>query len=323
MTIPSSIRDALKIGGGILLGSFGAALFTRSLPPAEGSPEAKVFAMEHELKSAQQRIRTLEDLNPNGTRKSQGGFLDNTRSIVQDLRDGKKVSPDDLWRSVGPILAPFIGMSRKKDEARRIDSRVGEFSRKYELSPEQQQGLRNFFTAKSEENQLAWKNMLNDPNAKLLDMQRASKKLRHDAGLDAFMETTLQGEKLAEYKSSRLAEKLENVQRSADRRMERLNSMVPLDEGQKDKVFAIMARGSDDYDPSMQLEGLGSDVGQLKPGASTFEAVQGVLRPEQLVELEQQKIARRQKAEEEAAEFQMTLPEDWDAIDQGEIGWSD
>jgi hypothetical protein len=298
-------------------------LFQRSLPPAAGSAEEKVFAMEFDLKEAQQRIRTLEDLNPNGSRKSQGGFIDRTRSVVQDIRDGKKVSPDDVWRSVSPILAPFMGMSRKKDEARRIDSKVGEFARKYDLTTEQQESLRNFFKQKADENANTWKNAMNDPNGTLLDIQRLSKQLRADQGLDGFMETTLQGPKLAEYKANRLNERLENVQRDADRRVERLNSLVPLDESQKDKVFAIMARGSRDYDPSMQLEGLGSDVGQLGPGASTFNAVQGVLRPEQILQMEQKKAERRQRAEEEAAEFNMTLPENWDALDQGEYEWSD
>ncbi len=324
MSIPASIREGAKIVGGIILGAVGAVLFQRSLPPPTGTTEAKLFAIEHDLQQAQQRIHTLEDLNPNGTRKMEGGMMDAVRSLAQDLREGKTINPDDIWRATRPLLrdlAPLFDRLRMKDEARQIDWRVGEMGRKYGLTAEQQTALRAFFKDQGAENHRKWQAMLDDPHSTLLDFEKTKRKLRPDAEMDGFMESTLTGDKLTAYKSERLKTRAENVQRDADFKVERLSGIVSLDETQKDEVFAIMARGSKDYDPSMKLEGLGADVSHLPPGESTYQAVQSVLRPEQASQLEADKAQRRTKAEREMGEVGLTLPADWDMLEQGELGW--
>ncbi|MFN0125655.1 MAG: hypothetical protein ACKV19_03085, partial [Verrucomicrobiales bacterium] len=56
------------------------------------------------------------------------------------------------------------------------------------------------------------------------------------------------------------------------------------------------ARSSADYDPAMQLEGLGSDVASPTEAASRDEAILAVLRPDQRAAYEADRQRRRDAA---------------------------
>jgi hypothetical protein len=135
-------------------------------------------------------------------------------------------------------------------------------------------------------------------------------------GVDGFMENTLRGEELTQYKAERMAERVNRVQYEADRRVEQLHAVVSLDETQQDKVFALMARSSPDFDPGMQMEGLGDDRATLAQGQSRDEAILAVLRPEQRTIYEDHRASQRQQANEEMAEVGLKLPDDWDMFSQ-------
>jgi hypothetical protein len=135
-------------------------------------------------------------------------------------------------------------------------------------------------------------------------------------GVDGFMENTLRGEELTQYKAERMAERVNRVQYEADRRVEQLHAVVSLDETQQDTVFALMARSSPDFDSGMQMEGLGDDRATLAQGQSRDEAILAVLRPEQRTIYEDHRTSQRQQANDEMAEIGLKLPEDWDMFSQ-------
>ena len=77
-----------------------------------------------------------------------------------------------------------------------------------------------------------------------------------------------------------------------------------------------MARSSPEFDPSMQLEGLGGKTATLPPGQSRDEAVMHVLRPEQRRQYEEHRIARRAAAGKEMEEVGLKLPDSWDMFEE-------
>ena len=107
---------------------------------------------------------------------------------------------------------------------------------------------------------------------------------------------------------------MEQVQAEAERRVSRLNSVVNLDDAQQDQVFALMARSSPNFDPSMQLEGLAGGQTTISPGQSRDEAIMKVLRPDQRHQYEEHRIARRAEATREMEEVGLKLPDNWDTF---------
>ena len=91
------------------------------MPGAEGSPEERATWLEVELKKAQNRIAALEAADPRGRRKPGRTFADGARNIAEDIRDGRPVSPDDLFRATQPLLrdlSPLFDRMRVREERR-------------------------------------------------------------------------------------------------------------------------------------------------------------------------------------------------------------
>ena len=147
------------------------------------------------------------------------------------------------------------------------------------------------------------------------DLMRASRDIRPDEGLDEFMAGTLSGDKLTAFKTERMAERAERVQQEADMRVQRLDGIVKLDDTQRDQVFGIMARSSRDYDPGMQLEGIGGDIAST-PGGGRQGAMLSVLRPDQREAYEAERQHRRDEAAKELGEVGLSLPPSWDLLDE-------
>ena len=97
-------------------------------------------------------------------------------------------------------------------------------------------------------------------------------------------------------------------------KVQRLDTIVGLDDTQRDQVFGIMARGSRDYDPGMKLEGIGGDIGKT-PAGDRQQAMLSVLRPEQKEAYEATRQKRREQAAEEMQTLGLSLPPEWDLLD--------
>ena len=242
---------------------------------------------------------------------------DGLREIVADLRAGRPVTPDDILQLTKPLmrdLEPLMERMRVREERRRIESMTGELARKYDLSGPQQEALKAWFEQKSEADAKAWSALMGSDSTTFEDMVRSTHNVRPDDGLDAFMESQLRGEKLTQFKTERMGERAERVQQEADRHVQRLDGIVKLDDQQRDQVFGIMARNSRDYDPTMQLEGIGGQIGTT-PSGDGQQAMLSVLRPEQRQAYEAERVRRRQKAEEDLGSIGLSLPPDWDPLE--------
>ena len=317
MPIPQSIRSLVPLVVGLAVGGVGATWFLQSLPGAEGSPEERAAKLESELKRATNRIAALEANDPSSRRRPGRTTKDGLRSIAEDIRAGRPVSPDDIFHATQPLmmdLAPLFDRLRLKEQTKMVETMTGELARKYDLNPQQQAALNQWFTERAEANAKRWNDLVANDSTRLEDLMRASRDIRPDDGIDEFMAKTLSGEKLTTFQTERMAQRAERVQQAADRQVSRLDSIVGLDDAQRDQVFGIAARSSRDYDPGMKLEGITGEIG-ASPNGDRQAALLGVLRPNQREAYEAARQKRRDEAAKDAEAIGLTLPADWNPLD--------
>lgn len=309
---------------GLIIGTVGAVLFVKSMPPEKGSAEEQVLRLAAEMEKIQRKNVALEAEGHSD--KPKRSMRDNMRSIAEDIKAGRTVDLDDVFAAAKPWMrdmAPLFDRMRVRDQKAYIDSKTGELTREYKLTESQQEELKKWFERKAEENAERFTDVINSDQTGMEDMIRASRDIEGnglgDEGLDSVMETMLQGDDLEKYKQDRLVERVNKVQNEADRKVTRLDSIVSLDEDQKDAVFGIMVRGSANYDPEMQLEGIGNDTGALAVGSSREEAIQAVLTTEQQQAYNNHFYQRRHKEERELQAVGLSLPPDWDLYDEDDF----
>lgn len=304
------MRSFLSLAAGLVVGAAGAVLFIQSMPPEKGSAEERAGKLEVELKRAQNRVAALEAADP-GRRRPGRTLADGVRGIAENIREGKPVTPDDVFQATQPLirdLSPLFDRVRVKELQRQTDAKAGELARKYALNPGQQQALQKWLAQNAVDESKRFSDLISQKGAKLEDVMKASTDVRIDHQLDNFMQGILTGEKLAAYNSERMLEKVTAVQQEADMKVERLDGIVQLDEAQRGQVFGIMARGARDYDPAMKLEGAGT--GSPVTGKSKQDAIIAVLRPEQRQAYAAAQEKRRLEAQKEMESIGLTLPAD-------------
>ena len=318
MSLAQTLRSVVPLIIGLVVGGVGVSLFTDSLTGEKGSPEERVAKLEVQLKEAQNRVVALEASG--GTDRfgdTRRNLADGARSLTDKLRSGQPVSPDDIFRATKPFmrdLAPLFDRIRLRDQRKRIDSMTGELARKYDLSEQQQTALKVWFDGKAQEEAKRWTDLLGRDDTGLEQMMRAARDVRPDEGLDKFMEGVLSGEKLTSFKTERMTERAERLQRDTDMKVQRLDSLVKLDDVQRDKVFAVMARNSRDYDPSMALEGTTGELAAT-PVGNKHAAMLAILTPDQRATYDGERQRRREEAEKDMQAIGMTLPPNWEMLD--------
>ena len=303
---------------GLLVGAVGATLFVRSLPPPAGTEAEKIAELERVVARDRLRIASLEATEANAAARLERLAATGRRSILQDLKDGRPVDLNDLFNTAKPFLhefAPLLDRMSRRDQKRRIEHTVADLAERHGLNASQKEELKQWLEARAEEQAGRIQEVTGRADSTLADYARAMRDFQPLEGVDAFMEGALQGEALDRYRRERLEERANRVQYEAEQRVNQRAAVVALDDTQQDQVFALMARGSRDFDPSMQFEGLGDDRAALSPGQSRDDAIMAVLRPEQRAQYEAHRVQRRQEAEAEAAEIGLKLPDDWDVFE--------
>ncbi len=185
MSFKETLRPLLPLAIGLAIGGAGATLFQQSMPGEPGSPEERAELLEFQLKAAKNRVLALEAEDPNGRRRPGGTFSDRASRIAEDLREGRNVSPDDVFRAFQPVmrdLAPLFDRMRLKQEKDEIERRVGNYAREYDLSPAQQDSLRKWFSMKSEENAEIYSKLVQQEGTRLQDVMKFTMESRPDEG---------------------------------------------------------------------------------------------------------------------------------------------
>jgi len=243
---------------------------------------------------------------------------DRGREIAQRLREGLPVSSDDLFRAAQPLLrdlSPLFERIAEQKFKQQADSLIGELARKYDLNPNQQDTLQQWFSEKSRADRKKWNDLISSDDTTYLQLVKSMRNDRTDEGMDPVMEGLLQGPQLKAFKAERLEERAQRVQQYADRQVQRINNLVQLDPAQTDQLFGIMAQSSPDYDSSIRLEGA---TGEIAPAnLHPRDALKSVLRPDQLAKYEEARQRRFLEASREMNKLGVELPADWDDFEFG------
>ena len=171
---------------------------------------------------------------------------------------------------------------------------------------------------KAEDEAKRWTDLMGREDTGFEEIARASRDIRPDDGLDKFMEGVLSGEKLAAFKSELLAERVTRLQSNADMKVQRLDSIVKLSDTQRDQVFGVVVRNSRDYDPAMVLEGAGGQI-PAAVAPNPREAMLAVLTPDQRATYDAEQRRRRDEAEKDLNSMGMTLPANWEMLEDDGI----
>lgn len=301
---------------GLVVGVVGAILFQQSVSPDKETVAGELEQVQHELRQAEREIKALR-ADGNST-KSRRTVRDGMRSIAERIRTGEEISLDDVFWTIKPWLrdmAPLFDRMREVEQTDQFDRRTGELARKYALSTQDRNALRDWFKTKAEENSRKFNEVIQSETSGFVDFARVNNFDEEDVeGLDEFMESQLEGETLVEYQADRLDERIKSVEQEADRRLERLNQELELDDNQINDMFVVLARGSKDYQEGMEIGVEGADTSRIERGHRDRE-IRSLLRDDQLRRYERYQRERRREAEQEMRRVGLALPRDWQLLD--------
>ena len=296
---------------GLLIGVLGGIFFGQSLPPDPGSEQERAEKAEHRLRVAEAQVRRLQGTKIRADRQRSA---EGARDILEDIREGRGADLDDIFTVTKPWLndlSPVINLMRSKEEREQFARLAGDYTRKYDLNESQQKQLRQWLDARAAENAQSFVDVVADESSTMYDLMLAGKEAEQNIeGIDEFMEQQLTGETLAAFRVDRLQEKINSVEGEANGRLNNLDSIVNLDASQEEQLFFAMARSSEDYIPSMDIEGMNGDRSPLNQKGRNA-VIESILTSEQQELLENHRQNRRQNAEEEMREIGLRLPENW------------
>ncbi|MEM9480009.1 MAG: hypothetical protein AAGA58_10185 [Verrucomicrobiota bacterium] len=312
----SIVRQSSGLILGLVVGIFGAIMFQQSVAPDKETVAGELEQVQHKLRKAEREIAALRA--DGKSTKSRRTVSDGIRSIAERIRAGEEISLDDVFWKMKPWMrdmAPLFDRMRMVEQEDNFDRIAGELARKYDLSKEDREALQNWLLAKSEKNSRKFNEVIFSETSGFVDFMKVSNFDAEDVhGLDDFMESRLEGEALDEFKADRLDERIKSVEAEADRRLERLNEAVGLEDDQIDDMFAVLARGSSDYRDGMEIGVEGADTGRIE-GAGRDNAIRGILRGNQIRKYERYQNERRWEAEQEMRRVGLALPRDWQLLD--------
>jgi len=312
------MRSYIFLVIGLLVGGIGGVLFIQSMPEEEGTLEEKIAKMEIELKRSENRIIALQGMDERNQNLPGNTLADRTRRIAEDIREGRPVTPDDIFHAVQPLLrdlSPLFDRIRVRDQEKLFDTMIGELSRKYDLDTDQQKILKDWFTQRAEDNAETWTSAINEEGVSFVDLVKASRDFHPKDGLDEMMEGFLSGDKLDDYREDRFNEKIKSVQKEADRKMHRLDEIVDLSEDQKDQVFEILATRAKDFNSEMQFEGLNTSTDSKLAKMDTQHAIDSVLTDDQRRAYKKERRDRRRSERDDLRAIGLTIPPEWDMLD--------
>ncbi|MEJ6578309.1 MAG: hypothetical protein QNL33_20060 [Akkermansiaceae bacterium] len=305
------IKQALGLIIGLIVGVVGGVLYSNSVPPEEGSVEDEYELAVTKLASAERRLMAFSRYE----KSDAGRTRDALRDLAKDFKDGKEVSPDDVFATMKPWLremAPIFERIREVNAEDWANTRTSEWARLYGLSQSERERLEKWFQARGEERAKDLTEVVQSQDSGFVDFIKATEYNWRDAsGVEPVIEEMLEGEDLARFREDRLAERAESVQNEADRNLTRLDDVVGLDDDQHRELFGVLSRSARDYRPEVGVSG---EAALDLVGRDT--AINEVLRPDQLEVLNEHRSNRQAEAEKELRRLGMTLPENWDALER-------
>lgn len=303
---------------GLIVGAVGGAMFQQSLPP-ETPIEKQLANLQKRYDDAQLTITELSNQDDIARRSPRDETAERAKAILNRIRNGETVSLDEFYHAYQPFLrdtAPLFGIMRNLAEVERFDSRLGKYTRKYDLSEDEQERLRQWMERKSRRNRREFNAVLESPNATIFDFLKAlDDQDRLETGIEDPLRDILSAEEYAQFYEERMNERAERVQRDADGRLNRLEQYVELRPEQQDELFVVFAQNSRFYSPDMQIEGVGDADTWGSPEPFSYDQIYEVLDTDQADQVRLAQERERAEANRRLEAVVLEVGADWDMLD--------
>lgn len=273
-------RILLPLLTGITLGAAVVLLWhqaadERTRTALKQESDAKVAQLQNELASARSEATTWQQ------RLAAAGVDDSP--VKENVLDIQRILNDA--RPLMKTLALMFGERRKEMSDRMIRDMASKLAEQMGLTEEQTEAMIAHFTALDAANFEKMKAMF-DRNLTIMDVFTVMNDTNPQKAMDAYVQQTMTPEQKASWENRKLETKAQQLERTANWKLDRMSGALKLDEAQKDQVFSILVKSNPDYDPSLGVEGVtgttpdaaDANVAPLKEE----DAIANVLRPEQM-----------------------------------------
>ncbi len=237
--------------------------------------DAKVAQLQNELASARNEATTWQQ------RLAAAGVDDTP--VKENVLDIQRILNDA--RPLMKTLALMFGERRKEMSDRMIRDMASKLAEQMGLTEEQTEAMIAHFTALDAANFEKMKAMF-DRKLTIMDVFTVMNDTNPQKAMDAYVQQTMTPEQKASWENRKLETKAQQLERTANWKLERMSSSLKLDEAQKDQVFSILVKSNPDYDPSLGVEGVtGTTPDAADANAAPLkeeDAIASVLRPEQM-----------------------------------------
>lgn len=182
------------------------------------------------------------------------------------------------------LMKGFAGaMSRGAD--RMIAAEMESQKEKLGLSDEQVGSIKGKMVSMIEEETKKFQSELDDDSKSFGEIMQSQGEFweKNEPQINALLKEELNDEQYAKYERNQLVEKTENIQKRANWELERMDSLG-LSEEQEDQVFGILVQKSSQFDESMEIEGISSELPEAARSndVTKEDAIRSILNTEQL-----------------------------------------
>src|SRR5262245_37270882 len=125
------MRNALLIFTGLIIGAAAVILIRGSIPPTEGTPEARILALENELRETRLRLARIDPDLARPDSDASGSLKAGIRAALDDLKAGRPMDLNRAYHALKPMmreLAPIFDNIRRRNERRHLERIAGEMS---------------------------------------------------------------------------------------------------------------------------------------------------------------------------------------------------
>lgn len=269
-------RLLLPLLTGTLIGAAGMLFWHRAAvaeteAALKSESDANIARMQRDLTRARSEAATWQQrLETAGVDESP--VKENVLDIQRLLNDA---------RPLMKTLALMFGDQRKQMTDRMIRGMASKLAEQMGLTEEQTEAMIAHFTALDAANFEKMKGML-DRKLTLMDVFTVMNDMNPQKSMDAYVQQAMTPEQKASWDNRKLESKAQQLERTANWKLDRMNRTLKLDEAQKDQVFSILVKTNPDYDPSLGIEGVPGATPDAALPLKEEDAIASVLRPEQM-----------------------------------------
>ena len=204
--------------------------------------------------------------------------------------ENEELNPEDAIAQIfnspqARSLMKQFSQAMTKGADRWIEGAVNEYGEKLNLTEAQTVSIKGRMASLMEDSSKQFQSELDDESRSMQEIMESQGDFwrNNEDQIEGILKEELSAEQFEQFERLQLEEDTENIQRRANWELGAIDRALDLTEAQEDQVFGILVRQSDDYDESMAIEGIETDLpaAALAEDVSKEDAIRSVLTPEQ------------------------------------------